>query len=631
MQISIVNGAVSYDGVPILTEINFDIHDKEKIALVGRNGCGKTTLLKVLCGQVEMEKGVGESPLGFYTSGKPRLGYLEQVAFAEEKTLYEEVLSAYQEILQIEAELQTALVAMQQNSNEQTAKRYTDLLSRYEILGGYTYQKECKTAIAKFGFESQQNKPLSQFSGGQRSKIALLKTLLSRPDVLLLDEPTNHLDMQAVEWLENFLKNYKKSCVIVSHDRMFLDRIVNVVYEIEYGEMTRYPGNYTHFLQLKQMAYDEAKKDAEQKTKEIARLEKIVEKFRYKANKAAMAQAKLSQIKRLGAVVMPNRFDRDTFKANFQPSVATVNKTLVCSNLEFGYNTPLSKADFTLFYGDKLGIIGANGCGKSTFVKTLMQKIPALSGTFGFGLHTNLGYFDQDEAQMTSQQTLFDNFHDEFPRLTDLQVRTALGAFLFEQEDVFKRVCDLSGGEKVRFALCKMFKRNPNVLVLDEPTNHMDIVGKETFESMLKQYTGTLIVVSHDRYLINKVCNKLFVFPTVGNAQFFEGTFAQWEESRQEIKQEEIVEKAKGKKPSPSQQKKNLEKIKRQMAEVEKSITLCESQMEQIQQQMCLPEVLSDFQKLSPLQQQEAKLSQDLENFLALWETLASQLNEKEE
>ena len=625
MQISIVNGAVSYDGVPILTEINFDIHDKEKIALVGRNGCGKTTLLKVLCGQVEMEQGVGSSPLGFFTSGKPRLGYLEQVTFAEEKTLYEEVLSAYQDVLQVEADLASALLAMQQNPTDQTAKRYTDLLNTYDYLGGYTYQKECKTAIVKFGFEGQENKPLSQFSGGQRSKIALLKTLLSRPDVLLLDEPTNHLDIQAVEWLENFLKNYKKSFVVVSHDRMFLDRIVNVVYEIEYGEMTRYSGNYTHFLSLKQMAFEKAKKDAEQKAKEIARLEKIVERFRYKATKAQMAQAKLSQIKRLGAVIMPNRFDNDTFKANFQPSVATVNKTLVCTKLQVGYQKPLATADFTLFYGDKLGIIGANGCGKSTLVKTLIQKIPALSGSFNFGLHTNLGYFDQDEAHATSSQTLFDNFHDEFPRLTDLQVRTALGAFLFEQEDVFKRVSDLSGGEKVRFALCKMFKRNPNVLVLDEPTNHMDIVGKETFESMLSQYKGTLIVVSHDRYLINKVCNKLFVFPQDGDAFFFEGNYASYEELANKPKQESI-QKVKIKKPSLCDQKKQQEKLQKKMTETEKAITTCESQLEEVQNQMCLTEVLADFTLLQPLQQKQEQLQKDLSNLLEQWETLASQM-----
>ncbi len=630
MQITVINGSVEYDGVPVLTDVDFTLHDKEKIALVGRNGCGKTTLLKALTGEVPFVKGTGEEDFGMYVTGKPTLGYLKQVAFSDEKvTLFAEIKSAYSDLIALEESMNAALKRLQTEQTEEAAIAYSRLHDAFEGGGGYTYEKECIIAIKKFGFSEQEmQKPLTEFSGGQRTKIALLKLLLSRPDVLLLDEPTNHLDVEAVEWLESYLKNYRGALVIVSHDRMFLDRVVNVVYEIEYGEATRYRGNYTAFWQQKKANYEKAQKDASLRFKEIERLQKVVERFRYKATKATMAQSKLKQIERLGAVGgAPSPYDDKTFHSNFQPLVESVKKTLIVDKLSFGYDKPLGELSFTLERGQKLGVVGANGCGKSTFVRTIMGKLRPLSGNYLFGLHAEIGYFDQTATQSASEKTVFDHFHDEFPRLTDTEVRTALGAFLLTGEDVFKRVCDLSGGEKVRLALCMILKKRPNVLILDEPTNHMDIVGKETFETMLASYTGTVIVVSHDRYLISKVCDRILGFRN-GNAIYFEGNYEEYEAkyllSATEQQQEKKIKKSVADyKNSPQKEE---EKRRKRIAVLEQKITETEELIAQKQELLNSPEVFSDYKKIMELQKEIEELTTQEEALLAEWTELSEQI-----
>ena len=631
MQITVVNGSVEYDGVPILTDVDFELHDKEKIALVGRNGCGKTTLLKALTGEVPFVKGTGEEDFGMYVTGKPTLGYLRQVAFSDESvTLYDEIKSAYADLLALERRMNEALGCLQKTGSEEDAVAYSRLHDQFEAGGGYTYEKECLIAIKKFGFtEYEMKKPLTEFSGGQRTKIALLKLLLSAPDVLLLDEPTNHLDVEAVEWLENYLKNYRGSLIVVSHDRMFLDRIVNVVYEIEYGEATRYRGNYTAFWAQKKANYEKALKDASLRFKEIERLQKVVERFRYKATKAAMAQSKLKQIERLGAAGgAPSPYDDKTFRSNFQPLTESVKKTLIVDKLSFGYDKPLGELSFTLERGQKLGVVGANGCGKSTFIRTIMGKLPPLSGNYLFGLHADVGYFDQTATQSASEQTVFDYFHEAFPRMTDTEVRTALGAFLLTGEDVFKRVCDLSGGEKVRLALCVILKTRPNVLILDEPTNHMDIVGKETFETMLSAYTGTVIVVSHDRYLINKVCDRILGFHD-GRAEFFDGNYEEYEaklllsaQPEQEKQEKQLKKKVSDYKNSPQ---KEQERRLRRIAALEKKITENETILAQKQAQLNSPEVFSDYKKIMELQTEIDLISTQNEELFLEWSTLSEE------
>ena len=385
--------------------------------------------------------------------------------------------------------------------------------------GGYYYEKEYEVMIRKFGFsDDERKKPIRDFSGGQQTKIAFIKLLLSKPDILLLDEPTNHLDVTTIEWLEGYLKSYPKAVVVVSHDRMFLDNVVDVVYEIEYGTARRYPGNYNN-----QMKYHIAQQ------KEIERLQRMVTRFKGKPTKTSMAQSKQKAIDRMVIIEAPDKYDNKTFHANFQPEKETGNDVLYTSELAIGYDHPLSVVSLDLKRGEKLGILGGNGLGKSTFLKTIVGKIPALSGEYRFGTNVQIGYFDQQMAVYTSNKTVLDDFWDEYPNLTETEARNALGAFLFSGEDVFKNVNMLSGGEKVRLALCKILKTRPNVLVLDEPTNHMDIVGKETLESMLKDYKGTLIFVSHDRYFVKKVATQLLVFED-GTTNLYQFGYEQYQE-----------------------------------------------------------------------------------------------------
>lgn len=628
IQINIVNGSVEYDGIPVLSEINFEIKEKEKIALVGRNGCGKTTLLKALCGEVELVRGTGDEDLGFYTAGKPVIGYLKQVAFRDERiTLLAEVQSAFSELLEIEAKMEAALVKLEADSSPENVKSYSYLCDRFGTLGGYTYKKECLTAIRKFGFsDAEMIKPLSEFSGGQLTKIALLKLLLSAPDVLLLDEPTNHLDVEAIEWLEEYLSAYKKACVIVSHDRMFLDKTVNVVYEIEYGEMKRYKGNYSAFFAQKCENFEKAVKDATEKKKEIERLQKVVERFRYKANKAVMAQAKLAQIKRIGTVDLPSRFDDSTFRSNFQPAEESSREVLTTDKLGFGYDKPLGVLSLRLEKGDKLGIIGSNGTGKSTLVHTLMSFIPKLSGSFSFGYQVKIGYFDQTMTQSAVTATVLEDFRNEFPNLNDTEARTALGSFQLSGEDVFKRVADLSGGEKVRFALCKILKRRPNLLILDEPTNHMDIIGKETFENLLRNYSGTIIIVSHDRYLIKKVCDRLLIF-SHGGARIFDGNYDEYERSLAEEKKLETTTggtdvggKQRFRKTSETKEQQR----KRHRIEVlEGKISVIEKELADLNSLLDNPIYNSDYKKVIELQAGVAECEKRLAPFIEEWEALS--------
>lgn len=543
MRIEIINGSVEYDGNTVLSEINFSVSDKEKIALVGRNGSGKTSILKCISGEVPLVSGTGDEKFSFSISGAPKIGYLQQVSLNDELTLRQEILSAYKDVVGLENKLQNLLDKMSENPSDENVGAYSRAMERFENIGGYLYKKEYLTAVSKFGFSAEDlDKKLSCFSGGQRTKIALMKLLLEKPDVLLLDEPTNHLDIAAVEWLEGYLKNYKNSVVIVSHDRMFLDRIVGVVYEIEYGVTTRYKGNYTAFLAQKQQAYDKALKDAKWKSAEIDRLRKLVERFRYKATKAAMAQSKLKEIERLGTVETPRRFDTSTFASSFQPEYESVRDALFVKDLVFGYDKPLGEISLAVERGQKIGVIGSNGTGKSTLLKTITGLIPPLSGDVRFGVKTRVGYFDQTIAATKSELSVLEDFRAEFPELNDGEIRKTLGGFLLSGDDVFKCVKDLSGGEKVRLALSKIFRRRPNFLILDEPTNHMDIIGKETLEKLLMDFSGTVIVVSHDRYLINRVAKSLIVFEN-GGVRYFDGTFDEYEEKEKEIAEEVAKEK----------------------------------------------------------------------------------------
>ena len=531
MLYQISNGAVAFGDDVILHSIDFEIRNTEKIAIVGRNGCGKTTLLKLISGEVEMEKLDSDESAFIAKAGNPEIGYLKQIAFDDpDVTLEQEVRKCFVKMDERKAELARAAAELEHDYSDEKVARYTAMEEAFKDDGGYYYEKEYEVMIRKFGFsDGERKKPIRDFSGGQQTKIAFIKLLLSKPDILLLDEPTNHLDVTTIEWLEGYLKSYPKAVVVVSHDRMFLDNVVDVVYEIEYGTARRYPGNYTNFIARKKENYDKQMKDHIAQQKEIERLQRMVTRFKGKPTKTSMAQSKQKAIDRMVIIEAPDKYDNKTFHANFQPEKETGNDVLYTSELAIGYDHPLSVVSLDLKRGEKLGILGGNGLGKSTFLKTIVGKIPALSGEYRFGTNVQIGYFDQQMAMYTSNKTVLDDFWDEYPNLTETEARNALGAFLFSGDDVFKNVNMLSGGEKVRLALCKILKTRPNVLVLDEPTNHMDIVGKETLESMLKDYKGTLIFVSHDRYFVKKVATQLLVFED-GTTNLYQFGYEQYQE-----------------------------------------------------------------------------------------------------
>lgn len=678
MLYQISNGAVAFGDDVILHSIDFEIRNTEKIAIVGRNGCGKTTLLKLISGEVEMEKLDSDESAFIAKAGNPEIGYLKQIAFDDpDVTLEQEVRKCFVKMDERKAELARAAAELEHDYSEEKVARYTAMEEAFKDDGGYYYEKEYEVMIRKFGFsDDERKKPIRDFSGGQQTKIAFIKLLLSKPDILLLDEPTNHLDVTTIEWLEGYLKSYPKAVVVVSHDRMFLDNVVDVVYEIEYGTARRYPGNYTNFIARKKENYDKQMKDHIAQQKEIERLQRMVTRFKGKPTKTSMAQSKQKAIDRMVIIEAPDKYDNKTFHANFQPEKETGNDVLYTSELAIGYDHPLSVVSLDLKRGEKLGILGGNGLGKSTFLKTIVGKIPALSGEYRFGTNVQIGYFDQQMAMYTSNKTVLDDFWDEYPNLTETEARNALGAFLFSGDDVFKNVNMLSGGEKVRLALCKILKTRPNVLVLDEPTNHMDIVGKETLESMLKDYKGTLIFVSHDRYFVKKVATQLLVFEDgttnlyqFGYEQYQEKLDREAEESKNvyrgnaifggAISQNGSSQTGSDVKRSTSQTGaagnvgestnansaaqaggmavsstgkayynpgKERSKIQKKVKKAEEDLAVKEAKLDELKAELMKPEYQSSYSKLTEIQNEIDALEEEILIDMEAWEELSSQL-----
>ena len=628
MQIKIQNGTVDLSGQPILKKVNIEINTESKIGIVGRNGCGKTTLLRLISGELQISKDDPDNVGYHIVSGKPVIGSLSQMTFKDDSvTMLQEIRSAYSDILSMKERLSILHEEMDREPTEENINAYTTLLDRFTLEGGFYFEKEYEAAIKRFGFtDVEKHKPLTDFSGGQRTKIAFLKLLLSKPDLLLLDEPTNHLDVDAVTWLEEYLASYKKAVVIVSHDRMFLDKTVNEIYEIEHGKTHRYPGNYSKFTELKAVVHEQQLRAYEEQQKEIAQLNETIERFRYKANKAAMAQSKIKYLERMELIEKPECYDNRTFHAEFEPEIQSVKDVLTVRNLSIGYTKELSKVTFDIRKGQHVGIIGGNGQGKSTLLKTIVGAVSPLDGNFIIGGNVKIGYFDQQMAQYSSNKTVLNDFLDAFPHLTNFEARSALGAFLFTGDDVFKTVDMLSGGERVRLALCKIFKKKPNFLILDEPTNHMDIRGKETLEAMLSEYSGTLLFVSHDRYFVKKVAHHILSF-NEGETKWFEYGYDEYEEFINKPKEEEVKVqtpvKSKRNYTTPGKEKSKLERgIKKAEALIEK----LEAELQTLQEEIQKEENISDYVKLTELQEKidetEILLLDTMEEHEALQNTL---------
>lgn len=578
MYLKITNGSIEINNKVILEDINFLIKNNEKVGLVGRNGSGKTTLLKGITGQIPFTNGYDKLHI---EKDKFKIGYVSQENLTDPDTLLiDYIRSSYREIINIEKNLESLEKEMSNSYKEETLIKYNELLESYDFLGGYTYKKEYITALNKFGFNTDvYNKKISEFSGGELTKLSLLKLLLSRPDLLILDEPTNHLDITAIEWLENYLKEYKNNIILVSHDRMFLDSICNIIYLIEYGTTKKYVGNYTSYIKQREEEYIKALKDYNRQKKEIKRLEELVDRFRYKPTKAKMAMSKLKQIEKMVKIEKPETFDKKTFKINFNPTTTSYKDVLKLKNLSVGYTKELFNIDLNLEREDKLGIIGDNGIGKSTLIKTITGVIPPIKGKVILGQNVKYAYFSQQLENLNKENTIYDEIKNTFNEMTPLEVRTLLGNFNFKGDDVFKQIKDLSGGEKVRVSLCKILNSKPNLLILDEPTNHLDLINKETIESLLTDYKGTLIIVSHDRYLINKVCTKLLVIEKNKTTLYNYG-YKEYLEKRVVSDSPKVNKEEKTKKEKKNIDKTNGKKIiEKEINDLEKKVNLLNNEL----------------------------------------------------
>lgn len=615
MLYQISKGTKSFGAQQVFENIRFEVKGVEKIAIVGRNGSGKSTLLKCIVGELELDQGVIHKANGL------RIGYLSQTTFDDETlSVQEEMNLIFKDVFECEAELKKIAEQMKEDHSDKILERYAETQVRFELLNGYNIQDELLSLFTRFGFTKEDlNREIRSFSGGQRTRIAFVKLLLSKPDILLLDEPTNHLDLETIEWLEGYLKRYEKAIISVSHDRTFLDAVSDVTYELEYGELKRYSGNYTFFMEQKKKDQERQAQAYSRQQKEIERLEALIEKFRYKKNKASFAQSKIKYLDRMDKVDKVRTSDTKSFHSNFTPKTKGGKHVLSVSELEVGYDHVLTYVSLEILAGQRVAVMGTNGVGKSTLLKTLVGQMPALSGEMLFGHQIEVGFFDQQVAQLSSQKTVLEEIWDDYPELDRTEIRSVLGRFLFSADDVFKSVNVLSGGERVRLALSKLMLQRPNFLILDEPTNHLDIVGREALEESLKGYTGTILFVSHDRYFIKKIANSILLL-NQGKSQFFPDGYQQYlgvvveaEEKRIDVAKEEI-------------KVTRIEKInaERRIKKLEGLIQEMEEKLEDHRSLRFEPEYYHDHLKMQELDLEIDEIHTEIDKLMREWEELSN-------
>jgi len=556
MAVLSVNGIYkSFGATSILEDVSFSVNKNEKVAIIGDNGEGKSTLLKIITRQLEADKG------SVYFEDSNSVGYLSQQVIDDiEHTLLEEMELAFSKLKKIEKEMAELVEKMSVSDDKDLVNRYSLLQETYENLGGYEYKYQIHQMLAKFGFdESYYDRALKTFSGGERTRASFVKLLLNKPSLLLLDEPTNHLDLVMIEWLEKYLKTYSGTVVIVSHDQVFIDNLVDKVVELENHKATMYSGNYSFYVKEKQLRYEQALKAYNIQEKEIKRYEMLIRKFKPKPTKTAFAQSLEKKLAKMERIEKPNN-KKKTIHGKFETNLDPYNvKMHIAEDLLFGYdNIPLTNPfNIEIRNQDKICIMGQNGSGKTTLLKCLMKNENKISG-FNSDVRPNLKYFyfDQTQQLLNPDLTLFDTIHNEFPLMDNTQVRTILGRFLFEDDDAFKLVSQLSGGEKIRMIFALISLRNYDILYLDEPTNHLDFTTKRIVSDILEDYQGTIVMVSHDRYFVNRVANKIiylhdknFIIEE-GNYENFsslhnisDGSFTFMLKKEQKVEKKEVVKK----------------------------------------------------------------------------------------
>lgn len=624
--------SVSFGGETLFHDVNFRLEENGRAGLVGVNGCGKTTLMHVINGRQEAETG------GISKAAGIKLGCMEQYVIRDDNiTLYDEVLEIFRPLIDAENELADIAVAIDTGDHsEQTLSRQMQLQERFEREGGLTYKSMTCSALAGLGFsEDDFNKPISVMSGGQKSKAQLAKLLLSGSNILLLDEPTNHLDITACEWLEKFLTEYKGAYIVISHDRYFLDKVTDTTFEMENRTLREYKGNYTRYLELKAEAREAQQRVYDRTVKEINRIEGIVEQQKRwgQEHNFITAASKQKQADRLKETLEKPEDLPEAIKFTFRAKEGGANDVLIAKGLSksFDGTVVFTNAELDIKKNTTTFILGENGCGKTTLLKILTGEYQADSGEYKFGNNIQFGYYDQAQTDLDPLKTVIDEVWDRYPGMTQTQVRSALAQFLFKGDDVFKNVGKLSGGEKARVSLLKLMLSKANMLLLDEPTNHLDIHSREALENALASYGGTLLIVSHDRYLINKLADRIVWLGKTGTVNI-DGNYDRYielKEAKAQSEQAVQVKAAEGKKNDYKERKERestLRKLSGALKRCEQAIDEIGLKTAELAQQMSQPEIATDYEKTSALAQEIEALKEKEEALTAEWMELSEQI-----
>lgn len=624
--------SVSFGGETLFHDVNFRLEENGRAGLVGVNGCGKTTLMHVINGRQEAETG------GISKAAGIKIGCMEQYVIRDDNiTLYDEVLEIFRPLIDAENELADIAVAIDTGDHsEQTLSRQLQLQERFEREGGLTYKSMTCSALAGLGFSEEDfNKPISVMSGGQKSKAQLAKLLLSGSNILLLDEPTNHLDITACEWLEKFLTEYKGAYIVISHDRYFLDKVTDTTFEMENRTLREYKGNYTRYLELKAEAREAQQRVYDRTVKEINRIEGIVEQQKRwgQEHNFITAASKQKQADRLKETLEKPEDLPEAIKFTFRAKEGGANDVLIAKGLSksFDGTAVFTNAELDIKKNTTTFILGENGCGKTTLLKILTGEYQADSGEYKFGNNIQSGYYDQAQTDLDPSKTVIDEVWDRYPKMTQTQVRSALAQFLFKGDDVFKNVGKLSGGEKARVSLLKLMLSKANMLLLDEPTNHLDIHSREALENALASYGGTLLIVSHDRYLINKLADRIVWLGKTGTVNI-DGNYDRYielKEAKAQSEQAVQVKVAEGKKNDYKERKERestLRKLSGALKRCEQAIDEIGLKTAELAQQMSQPEIATDYEKTSALAQEIEALKEKEEALTAEWMELSEQI-----
>lgn len=619
----------------ILENVNFTVNEYDKIGIIGVNGTGKTTLFKIISGIYGYDSG------DIYTSKDCEIGYLEQnTNFHSENTTLEEVLEVFKDVIEMEKylrDLEHKISEESSNTNSTTLEKlmneYSNKLEAFSDMNGYGYKSEAKGVLKGLGFSDEDmDKPISILSGGEKTRVLLGKLLLKKPTLLLLDEPTNHLDSEAIEWLEVFLKQYKGTVILISHDRYFLDQVVNRIFEIHNKKLKTYNGNYSDFIKASAIEKELELKKFEDQQKDIKKQEESIERLKAFGREKHLkrARSKEKALAKVDVLDKPEAY-RKKAKIEFNPSVTSGNDVLQLRDISMGYGERILFKDLNLdiYRGEKVALIGANGIGKSTLFKIIMNEITPLSGDIKFGTNVNVSYFHQEQKTLNLDNTIIDEIWEDNKQLTQTSLRTMLGAFLFEGEEVFKKISTLSGGERARVAILKLILSNANLLLLDEPTNHLDIDSKEVLEEALSSYTGTIFTISHDRYFLNTVVDKVLVLDENGITEYL-GNYDYYIEKKKQVQEMNTVEVIEEKTKTQLKEEKRKEREQREAEKknrvkrqnIEKEIEETEAKIEEMDVLLCQEEVYSNPEKSKDVSLQKASLEEKLSALYEEWESL---------